>query len=122
MSSPVYISIIETTKLELAGAEQRLDLAKLAYKNFIDEHGILTDDGDVIYSPIPSPQMRMSLDDEKESLECELDEAHRRVAHCNEILSDLQLAAAVEADNVADLILGLPQTDEGDGAVEGDRK
>jgi hypothetical protein len=54
----------------------------------------------------------MSLDDEKESLECELDEAHRRVAHCNEVLADLQLAAAVETDNIADLILGLPEADE----------
>jgi hypothetical protein len=45
-------------------------------------------------------------------LECELDEAHRRVAHCNEVLADLQLAAAVETDNIADLILGLPEADE----------
>jgi hypothetical protein len=109
MSSPVYTSTIETTKLELDGAEQRLDLAKLAYKNFIDEHGILTDDGQVIYTPTPTREMFISFEHQRDSLECELDEAYRRVAHCTEIIADLQLCAAIENDTVADLILGLPQ-------------
>jgi hypothetical protein len=114
MSSPVYTSIIETTKLELAGAEQRLGLAKLAYKSFIDEHGILTDEGQVIYTPTPTREMFISFEHQRDALETEIDESLRRVAHCNEVIADLQLCAAVETDTVADLILGLPQVDEGE--------
>jgi hypothetical protein len=111
MSSPVNISLIETAKLELAGAEHRLDVARQNYRAFVEEHGAISD-GLLIYSPVPSPQMRMSLEHERESLECELDAARRQVAHCSEVLSDLQLTAAVEDDSVSDLILGPQEADE----------
>jgi hypothetical protein len=116
MSSPVYISLLDTAKLELAGAEQRLATARQNYRAFAEEHGTIID-GLFIYSPAPSPQMRVSLDDERDSLECELDEAHRRVAHCSEVVADLQLCSAVEDDTVSDLVLGLPQEadEESDG-------
>jgi hypothetical protein len=113
MSSPVYTSIIETKRLELQGAEHRLDLAKLACKNFIDEHGILTDDGQVIYTPTPTREMFISFEHLRDALDTEIDESLRRVAHCNEVIADMQLCAAVEDDTVSDLISGLPQTDEG---------
>jgi hypothetical protein len=122
MSSPVYTSIIETTRLELQGAEHRLDVARRVYRTFVEEHGRLTDDGQVIYIPTPTREMLLSLEHERDSLETEIDESLRRVAHCNEVIADMQLCAAVETDTVADLILGFPQTDEGDGAVEENRK
>jgi hypothetical protein len=67
----------------------------------------LTDDGQVIYTPTPTREMFISFEHQRDVLETEIDESLRRVAHCNEILSDLQLAAAVEDDTVSDLILGL---------------
>jgi len=81
MSSPVYISLLETAKLELAGAEGRLATARQNYRAFVEEHGVIID-GLLIYSPAPSPQMRMSLDDERDSLETEIDASLRQVAHC----------------------------------------
>ena len=112
MSSPVYISLLETARLELQGAQQRLDLAKVAYKNFIDEHGILTDDGQVIYTPTPTREMFISFEHQRDALETEIDESLRRVANCNETIGDLELCVAIEADTVSDLVLGLPQADE----------
>jgi|SRR5580704_7644248 hypothetical protein len=92
MNSPVYVSLIETTRLELQGAEQRLATARQNYRTFAEENGVVID-GLLVYSPEPSPQMRMSLDSERDSLECELDAAHRQVQHCSEVLNDLQFAA-----------------------------
>jgi hypothetical protein len=94
MSSPVYINLLETAKLELAGAEHRLATAQQNYRAFAEEHGTIID-GLFIYSPAPSPEMRMSLEHERDSLECELDAARRQVEHCNEVLAEMQLAAAV---------------------------
>jgi hypothetical protein len=93
----VFPNLVETAKLELAGAEHRLDVARGNYRAFVEEHGVIID-GLLIYSPIPSPQMRMSLDSERDSLECELDAARRQVEHCNEVAADLRLAAAVDND------------------------
>ena len=108
MTISSFQNVLETARLELEGAEHRLDVARQNYRAFVEEHGAIIE-GLLIYSTIPSPQMRMSLDSERDSLECELDAARRQVEHCSEVLNDMRLAAAVEDDTVSDLILGLPQ-------------
>ena len=112
MSSPVYISLLETTRLELQGAQNRLDVARRVYRTFVEEHGRLTDDGQFIYTPTPTREMFISFEHQRDALETEIDESLRRVAHCTEIIGDLELCVAIEADTVSDLVLGLPQADE----------
>jgi hypothetical protein len=114
LNTSLFSNLLESARLELQGAERRLSLANLAHKNFIDEHGILTDDGQLIYTPTPTREMLLSLEHERDALETEIDEALRRITHCRDEIEILQLAAAVEDDSISDLILGLPQTDEGE--------
>jgi hypothetical protein len=116
LNTSLFSNLLETAKLELAGAEHRLDVAQRAYREFVQEHGMLNDDGEFVYASTPAREMFLSLEHERESLECEIDEAHRRVRHSNEIISDMTLCVAIEADNIADVILGLPQ--EGDEAQD----
>jgi len=67
------ISLEESACLELAGAAQRLAIAKQAVADFLIEHG--TD-----YAA--SPEMRESLERERAMLETELDAARRQHEHC----------------------------------------
>jgi hypothetical protein len=75
------ISLLEATRLELAGAERRLDLAARLYRDFVAEHCVVID-GLAIYRPSPTVEMRVSLDHERVALEIELDAARRRHAEC----------------------------------------
>ncbi len=67
------ISLQESARLELAGAAQRLAIAKQALADFVSEHG----DGDAV-----SKELRESLERERAALEIELDDAQRQHVHC----------------------------------------
>lgn len=97
--STTYISILESSKAELQGPERTLSLAKQAVEDFKVEHA----------DKAVSPELAWSLAYERDAVLTEVDEAERRVRHCEEVIADPQLAAAVEDDSVSDLILGLPQ-------------
>jgi hypothetical protein len=84
--STVYISLLEASKAELAGAERRLALAKQALEDFRAEH----DDKAV------SRELALSLAAERDAVETELDAAARQVRHCEEIIESLELAHAHE--------------------------
>jgi hypothetical protein len=73
--------LLEATRLELTGAERRLDLAVRLYRDFVSEHCVVID-GVAIYRPAPVEEMRISLDHERVALETELDAASRRHAEC----------------------------------------
>jgi hypothetical protein len=94
--STVYISLLEASRAELAGAARRLSLAKQVLEDFKAEH-----DGKAV-----SRELALSLAHQRDALETEIDESLRRVTHCREEIEILELA---EGDTLADRILGLSQ-------------
>jgi lactam utilization protein B len=84
--STEYISLLESARAELAGAERRLALARQALADFKAEH-----DGKVV-----SRDLALSLAHEKDAVETEVDAAERQMQHCTAVLAEMQqLAAAV---------------------------
>lgn len=59
---------LDVMRLEVAGAEQRVRLARRALEDFLQEHA----------SRVYGAHLARSLDHEREGLECELDAAIRR--------------------------------------------
>jgi hypothetical protein len=98
MTISSFKNVLEIAKAELEGAQPRLQIAQRTYREFVQEHGVETD-GQFVYLPEPSASLRPSFDDEKESLEIELEAASRQMRHCQEVVNDLQLAAACATSN-----------------------
>jgi len=66
------MTTLATAQMEVAGAAQRLRLARKVLEDFLLEHTGKVCDAD----------LARSLDHERESLECEVDAADRRYREC----------------------------------------
>lgn len=75
METKEYISPLEAAELELAAAQQRLDLAHGALRRFETEHCAVIDGRRCYVSA--DPTVRVSLDRERHALLIEIDEATR---------------------------------------------
>jgi len=80
------MTTLETARMEVMGAEQRLRLARQALEDFLLEHAGKVCDAD----------LARSLDHERQSLECEVDAANRHHRECLLQYQELQDQEAVK--------------------------
>jgi hypothetical protein len=75
------ISLTEAAQLEADGARRRLERAIAAHQNFLSAYGTVLDGG-FVYRADLSPEVRASLDKERDAIQVELDCAWRQLRHC----------------------------------------